>query len=96
MVNKEGNKRLGAWATFFIVKGADAQKKKKKHIKTFNFSFTGEQKNRSSLVAAAGVEQPIFLESGSGILTELRSTVSSVRQQEVKMPCLAQRQIKNE
>lgn len=39
-------------------------------------------------MAAAGVEQPIFLESGSGILTELRSTVSSVRQQEVNaMSC---------
>lgn len=34
-------------------------------------------------MAAAGVEQPIFLESGSGILAELRSTVSSVGQQEV-------------
>lgn len=39
-------------------------------------------------MVAAGVEQPIFLESGSGILTELRSTVSSVRQQEVNaMSC---------
>lgn len=83
-VNKEGNKHLKAGATSFFYCQRSRHRGKKRPCKNIQLFFHGRN-STSSLVVAAGVEQPKCLESRSGISQSsgLQCLLSRSRKQEV-------------